>query len=1392
MQLNDSGKDDEELNIQKIEKLETSRYFHFATISFVALVMLLAWIGTGTNKVFASESDYEYRAVAGGVEITGYRGSETELTILETLGGQPVVRLGILAFFAKNLQSVVLPDTLESIGDFVFENNGLTRIEIGKNVTSIGGAPLLDNPLTQITVATENPNYKSIAGQGLYTIDGKKLIQGTTSGEIVAGTEEVGQYALTGLGIEHISIPSSVTHIARSAFRDNRLTSIYIPDSVTNMESWAFADNQLNSVHISESVTSIEDYLFYRNELSDVIIPEHVKSIGMGAFTSNQLTNAVLSDALESLANAAFRDNNLTHISIPESVTSVGGSVFAGNPLTELIVAEENLNYKDINNKGLYTRNGKKLVQGTISGEIAAGTEEIGMGAFERMGLESIAIPSSVTSIGNIAFTKNQLTQVVFPDQVTSIGSSAFSNNQLTSVVFGENINEIWGDAFSNNLLESISIGKNVSLLSSTAFSYNPLTQITVVADNSSYRDIDGEGVYTKDGKTLVLGTTNGIIAFGTEVIKSSSFVGMGIEHIIIPDSVNQIECTSFFDNPLKSIVIPASVTIIGDNLFPISSDLMIFGEIGSVAETYARDHNIRFLELSEPLMITIEPNESSNQWFEEAITNVTIHGIGPLELSYYWSTDLATPPRSAEWLPFVDSEEITTINDGKWYLHIYVKDGRGDEWYAHSDLFLVDHTPPTLEIRMKQGEQEKDYDEGAWTNESVGVSIQATDTFMQHMQVKIEHDGTVEEIPVDASDNYLFERLFTENGIYRLEITAADESGKTSVEQRTIKISKDGLHLESALKHADDSVYTSGMWSKESVTATVYVYHTNGITVTSSAYSLDEGASWINYSTPLTFTEEGSHALWFKAEDEAGNEMLEQHSVRIDKTLPEIQSNPNGSDAASPQEEVASIITVIDSISGVNLSSLKYKWSLSPNMLEDELQAEWQSFQSGDRLSHADEPGVWYLHISAQDMAGNINYVISEPFHLDNPMDHNAFLSALQVDAQSVPAFSPNHYVYTLNVEHSRSIITITPTAEADTAAIYLRLDDGEYFAVPSGTATIPLSLYVGDNKINIKVVASDAATTITYIVNIVRAADQGGNGDGGSGGSYIPSSNARLSDLVLSEGRLTPNFAEHITEYTARVANHVDRITINLKTVHGYATLKVNGEAISNDQQVAQVLLEDGKNKIEILVTAEDGTQKTYTLTIEREKTKADELETPPPSFTDIAGHWAERWMNEAIEQGLINGYPDGTFKPNHPITRAEFTVMLVGALQLDGTGATLTFTDAAQIEAWAKQAVAIAVQSGIITGYDDGSFRPNAQITRAEMAVMIARMMQLPMVGGTTTDFADDEDIPKWAKEAVEAIRKLGIVSGRGGDRFVPNDTATRAEATIMLLRMLELRD
>ncbi|WP_082053102.1 S-layer homology domain-containing protein [Gordoniibacillus kamchatkensis] len=173
---------------------------------------------------------------------------------------------------------------------------------------------------------------------------------------------------------------------------------------------------------------------------------------------------------------------------------------------------------------------------------------------------------------------------------------------------------------------------------------------------------------------------------------------------------------------------------------------------------------------------------------------------------------------------------------------------------------------------------------------------------------------------------------------------------------------------------------------------------------------------------------------------------------------------------------------------------------------------------------------------------------------------------------------------------------------------------------------------------------------------------------------------------------------------------------------------------------------------------------------------------------SFSDISGHWAEANIKQAVDAGIVNGYPDGTFKPDRTVTRAEFAVILMNVLKPQGDGAALTFTDKAKIGTWAQKSVAQAVYAGIISGYEDGSFRPDAEITRPEMAVMIASALGQSSGSAATTGFADDKDIPVWAKGAVAAMKKLGIIEGKGADQFAPVDKTTRAEAVTVLLKML----
>ncbi|HIW33340.1 MAG TPA: S-layer homology domain-containing protein [Candidatus Paenibacillus intestinavium] len=172
---------------------------------------------------------------------------------------------------------------------------------------------------------------------------------------------------------------------------------------------------------------------------------------------------------------------------------------------------------------------------------------------------------------------------------------------------------------------------------------------------------------------------------------------------------------------------------------------------------------------------------------------------------------------------------------------------------------------------------------------------------------------------------------------------------------------------------------------------------------------------------------------------------------------------------------------------------------------------------------------------------------------------------------------------------------------------------------------------------------------------------------------------------------------------------------------------------------------------------------------------------------SFSDVTDHWAKDAINLAVAKSIVNGYTDGTFQPNKNITRAEFTKLIATALDLPVASNELTFKDAASIQVWAVPFVKQAVNAGIITGYQDETFRANNNITRAEMAVMVVKALNITeLASADELTFKDSDAIPTYAKSYVATAVKLGLVTGLTTDTFGPNGQATRAEAVTIIGR------
>jgi hypothetical protein len=172
----------------------------------------------------------------------------------------------------------------------------------------------------------------------------------------------------------------------------------------------------------------------------------------------------------------------------------------------------------------------------------------------------------------------------------------------------------------------------------------------------------------------------------------------------------------------------------------------------------------------------------------------------------------------------------------------------------------------------------------------------------------------------------------------------------------------------------------------------------------------------------------------------------------------------------------------------------------------------------------------------------------------------------------------------------------------------------------------------------------------------------------------------------------------------------------------------------------------------------------------------------------FADTAGHWAEEAVRIFTRLKLAEGYPDGTFKPDRPITRAEFATILDRVFQIRGGNASVDLKDIA--DSWAKASIEKLASAGVMIGYPDGTFKPDQTITRQEMVVILIRIVNLDILEKDPAkgDFNDLDHA--YAAEEIREAAQAGIVSGKGNGLFVPTGNATRAEALRIILNVLNL--
>jgi hypothetical protein len=460
--------------------------------------------------------------------------------------GNSVASIGSNAFcYCDSLTGIMIPDSVTSIKDGAFYETGITNVIISASVTNIGSYAFgWCFSLPAITVDALNPVYCSVDGV---------LFNRSTNILIQCGGGKVGSY----------TVPNSVTNLGDGAFYQcAKLTGITLPEGLTGILGGEFAYcSSLTGITVPNSVINLGWAAFYAcTNLANVIIGTNTTSIEDDAFYDcSSLTGVLIPNSVTNIGSQAFYDcSSLTNVMIPEGVINIGSEAFADSfSLTDITVDALNPAYGSLDGV-LFDKNQTRLIQ--YPGGKAG----------------SCTVPNSVTSIETNAFMLcATITNITFGNSVTNIGSQAFEScPNLSSVAFPNSVVSIGLAAFEScSSLTNVMIGNSVTRIDNFAFfECSSLTAITVDALNPAYSSAAGV-LFNQNQTTLIQypGGETGSYTISNHVtrIGSYAFGRCLLANVTIPDSVTNIGNYAFaYCKSLTNITIGNGVNSIGSGAF--------------------------------------------------------------------------------------------------------------------------------------------------------------------------------------------------------------------------------------------------------------------------------------------------------------------------------------------------------------------------------------------------------------------------------------------------------------------------------------------------------------------------------------------------------------------------------------------------------------------------------------------------------------------------------------------------------------------------------------------------------------------------------------------------------------------------------------------------------
>ena len=351
-------------------------------------------------------------------------------------------------YFGNNIKTL----TIESgrIEDYLFQEQSITNLTLGEEVTSIGVQSFNSDSIEKLSVAKCTSDICSGTKE-----EGSKYF-GNSIKELAIASGPIGEYAF-------YSQPDSTT----------KISSLTLGSGITSIGKYAFANNAISStINYPTTPTTISEGVFSNNLIPAITIPDNIKTIEYGAFANNSITSLVIPNTVESIGEDSYIGNNIT-------------GVFENNEISSLTF-EEGTQLEVISDNAFSGNNlsGKLVLPNSI--------EIIGYGSFSGNSITGVTIPTNVTRISNYAFAYNPIQgNLVIPSNVTILGYHAFRNNMISGVTFAQNngLTMSYGVFENNQISGDLVISEGTTYLDQNVFYGNQIVNLTIPSTVTSIGD---------------------------------------------------------------------------------------------------------------------------------------------------------------------------------------------------------------------------------------------------------------------------------------------------------------------------------------------------------------------------------------------------------------------------------------------------------------------------------------------------------------------------------------------------------------------------------------------------------------------------------------------------------------------------------------------------------------------------------------------------------------------------------------------------------------------------------------------------------------------------------------------------------------------------------------